>query len=361
MKDPIEYLGFDDEEEVKRKVGRPKLADKAQKKRSLIVAGFSFIAVAVLLVFGYGTLFGFKTINLRGTAMIKPQNNGEKIIISDIKPIFKNITLKAGTARKLYVRISPVDATNKELSYSSSDEKVLAVDETGKVTALKEGNSVVTVSTKDGSNKSTKFYVSVVRNADGECSFSRLSKTNSGVNYQVECSNANIKNIYYKIGNEKYSKLLTKKPYDSVRLSEEQKNKLVTFKVVYYANNSNVTKYSTRTIKPTVSTTTKINGGCSLNIVNVSVDSAKYKINCTNSSVTNIAYKIGNGSYVGLDKSNLADTVIFEDSDVTRIIYFKVEYKVDGTSQINSITKTSVVQKSVTKTTTTVPTTTAKR
>ncbi len=361
MKDPIEYLGFDDEEEVKRKVGRPKLADKAQKRRSLIVAGFSFVAVAVLLVFGYGTLFGFKTINLRGTAMINPQTSGQNIIISEIKPIFKNITLKAGTSRKLYVRISPVDASNKELNYASSDEKVLSVDETGKVTALKEGNSVVTVSTKDGSDKSTKFYVSVVKNADGECSFSRLTKTNTGIDYQVECSNATIKNIYYKIDNGKYSKLLTKKPYDSVKLSDSQKSKMITFKVAYYANNSNVAKYSTRTIKPQTSTTTKVNGGCSLNILNVTVDSAKYKINCTNSSVTNIAYKIGNGSYVGLDKSNLADTVIFEDSDVTRIIYFKVDYKVDGTNQINSITKTSVVQKSLNKTTTTTPTTTTKR
>jgi anti-sigma28 factor (negative regulator of flagellin synthesis) len=53
---------------------------------------------------------------------------------------------------------------------------------------------------------------------------------------------------------------------------------------------------------------------------------ARYDVTCKNASVNKIAYKIGNGSYVGLDSSSLADVVLFEESDVTRVIYFNLEY-----------------------------------
>ena len=56
-KDVVEYLGFDDDTE-KKKVGRPRLASKETKKKSLIIAGLSFFGVTLLLVFGYGSLFG---------------------------------------------------------------------------------------------------------------------------------------------------------------------------------------------------------------------------------------------------------------------------------------------------------------
>ena len=62
-KDFVEFLGFTDEE-LKGKVGRPKLADKETKKKSILLAVFSFVAVILLLVFGYGTLFGFDKLSL---------------------------------------------------------------------------------------------------------------------------------------------------------------------------------------------------------------------------------------------------------------------------------------------------------
>ena len=55
-KEIVEYLGFEDNS--KNPVGRPKLADKKTKKKSLIIASISFTFVILLLIFGYGTLFG---------------------------------------------------------------------------------------------------------------------------------------------------------------------------------------------------------------------------------------------------------------------------------------------------------------
>ena len=82
-----------------------------------------------------------------------------------------------------------------------------------------------------------------------------------------------------------------------------------------------------------------------MNIKDVKSNSAKYDISCTNATVTKIAYKIGNGSYVGIDSSSLADTVLYEESDVTRVIYFNIEYQIDGTTKKNSVTKSSIIEK----------------
>ena len=345
MKDPIEYLGFDDDE-FKPKVGRPKLADKKTKKKSLIVASFSFIAVAILLVFGYGTLFGFKSLNLKGSALGASDTSSKIIKIESLKPVFKNITLKENTSRKIYLTVSPSNATNKEITYESSNNEVAVVDKDGKVTGIRVGNAVITATTQDGTDKKTTFNISVIKNADGTCTFSSLSKVNNGIDYSIDCSNANIKAIYYKVGNGDYSKLLTRKMSDNVPLSNEEKKEKITFKVVYNANNSSISKYSTKTIKEAKEKKeTKKDGSCYLNINKVDSSSAKYDITCTNATVTDIAYKIGGGSYIGIDKSSLADTVIFEESNVTRVIYFKVNYKIDSTNDVRTLTKSSIIEK----------------
>jgi len=346
-KDIVEYLGFEDNS--KNPVGRPKLADKKTKRKSLIIAGVSFTFVILLLIFGYGTLFGFRNLNLKGAVV---QNNTNKnVLVEEISPLVKDITIKSGTARKVYLTVLPANAYNKDISYTSSDEKVAQVDSSGKVTALKEGNAIITATTKDGSNLSTFFNIKVIKNAEGKCSFTSLSKTSDGIDYNIKCNNAKIKEIQYKVGEENYEKLLTKKSSDEIKFSNEQIKKEITFKVVYYANNSKVSKYSTKTYKTSTVKKTEPTGSCTLNLKDVKSNQAKYDITCNNASVTNIAYKIGNGSYVGLDASSLADTVLFEESDVTRVIYFNVEYKIDGTNRLKTITKSTIIEKGIVSTT----------
>lgn len=344
-KDIIEYLGFEDEE--KAKVGRPKLADKKTKRKSLIIASMSFAFVLLLLVFGYGTLFGFRNLDLRGS--IVKNESKENVLIEEIKPLVKDITLKVGTARKVYLTVLPANATNKNISYKSSNTSVATVDEQGKVTGISSGDAIITATTSDGSNLSAEFNVSVIKNAEGKCTFTSLSKTSDGITYVAECNNAKIKEIQYKIGNDSYEKLLTKKTSDEVRFSSEQLKEKITFKVVYYPNNSKITKYETKTLEPK-KTTTSPKGSCSLQLKEVKSSSAKYDITCDNASVTKIAYKIGNGSYIGINSSNIADTILFEESDVTRVLYFNIEYKIDGTESIKTVTKSSIIERGVTTT-----------
>ncbi len=52
---------------------------------------------------------------------------------------------------QLEATITPEDATNQNVSWSSSDESVASVDEDGLVTAVAEGSATITVTTEDGS------------------------------------------------------------------------------------------------------------------------------------------------------------------------------------------------------------------
>lgn len=338
-KEIIEYLGF--EEDEKPKVGRPKLADNNTKKQSIIIASVSFFAALVFMFVGIGPYVGFDTMKLTGNA-----NNlaSENTLISEMKPLLKDITIKENTSRKLYLTVTPASSSDKVI-YKSSDEDVVFVDNEGIVTGISEGEAVIVAKATDGSDLEAVFNIKVIKNAEGKCQFTSLEKTEEGLSYSIKCNNAKIKEIQFKSGSGNFEKLLTKKTNDIVKLSEKQIKDNVVFKVVYYPNNSSVSKYSTRKYtyeapKPTPK------GNCSLSLDKVGVSSARYDVTCENATVSKIAYKIGGGSYVGLDTSDLANTVIYEESDVTRVLYFNIEYVIDGTNIVKSVTESSIIQKS---------------
>lgn len=56
-------------------------------------------------------------------------------------------------------KIEPENTTDKTLSFESDDENVAVVDQNGKVTVLKEGTCVITISTLDGSNLTAKCLI----------------------------------------------------------------------------------------------------------------------------------------------------------------------------------------------------------
>ena len=67
----------------------------------------------------------------------------------------KEITLEEGETAVLGVTITPEDATDQSIEWTSSDEKVASVDATGKVKALKTGETTITAKTKDGGKTAT--------------------------------------------------------------------------------------------------------------------------------------------------------------------------------------------------------------
>ncbi|MEG0230317.1 MAG: Ig-like domain-containing protein, partial [Oscillospiraceae bacterium] len=58
-------------------------------------------------------------------------------------------SLSVGEQLKLNIKISPLDAENKNLVFSSSDENIATIDNNGTITAKKKGKVTITVKTKD--------------------------------------------------------------------------------------------------------------------------------------------------------------------------------------------------------------------
>ena len=63
--------------------------------------------------------------------------------------------IEAGKTLQLTVTVSPADATNKSVSWKSSNTKVATVDKNGKVTAIGAGSASITVTTNSGGKKAT--------------------------------------------------------------------------------------------------------------------------------------------------------------------------------------------------------------
>ncbi|MCQ2069069.1 MAG: Ig-like domain-containing protein [Bacteroidaceae bacterium] len=61
------------------------------------------------------------------------------------------VTLEVGDTLRLVAAITPGDATNKKVTWSSNDATKVTVDNTGKITAVAFGQATITVTTVDGS------------------------------------------------------------------------------------------------------------------------------------------------------------------------------------------------------------------
>jgi uncharacterized protein YjdB len=79
-------------------------------------------------------------------------------VISPVSSVSLNktsLTLFKGTSQTLIATINPSDATNKEVTWSSSNSSVASIDTKGKVTTVKVGTATITVTTEDGGKTAT--------------------------------------------------------------------------------------------------------------------------------------------------------------------------------------------------------------
>ena len=104
-----------------------------------------------------------------GNENFKPADRlTKKLIIKDkvvqaenISLSKSSISLRMGESYKLTATIYPENATSKEVVWKSSNENIVAISNTGVVTALEEGTTTIVATTVDGSNLSAVCDVMV--------------------------------------------------------------------------------------------------------------------------------------------------------------------------------------------------------
>ena len=84
------------------------------------------------------------------------------------------LTLNIGASETLTATVAPADATNKKVTWKSSDAAVATVDTNGKVTAVKAGEATITVTTEDG-GKTATCKVTVKPNLVSEITLAALA------------------------------------------------------------------------------------------------------------------------------------------------------------------------------------------
>lgn len=72
------------------------------------------------------------------------------------------LELRVGETSTLTASVLPKDASDKTLTWSSSDENVATVDENGKVTAVKAGNAVITATASNNVSASCELTVAEI-------------------------------------------------------------------------------------------------------------------------------------------------------------------------------------------------------
>ena len=94
------------------------------------------------------------------TATCKVTVSETSVAVTGVTLNKTTLTLEAGASETLTATITPADATNQKVSWKSSKEAVATVDANGKVTGVKAGEAVITVTTEDGGKTATcKVYV----------------------------------------------------------------------------------------------------------------------------------------------------------------------------------------------------------
>lgn len=89
-----------------------------------------------------------------------PAFKTKPIAVTGVALDHDTLSVEPGKTAQLKATVSPANATNKGVTFSSSDETVATVDSTGKVTGVKAGSADITVKTNDGA-KTAKSTVTV--------------------------------------------------------------------------------------------------------------------------------------------------------------------------------------------------------
>lgn len=105
--------------------------------------------------------------NLKEEPNLKQQKGAQvekEVHVESVSLDKSEIELNVGLSITLVATITPSEANNKNLTWNSSNNEVVSVDDTGKVTARNEGSATITVTTEDN-GKTAECIITVMRSA----------------------------------------------------------------------------------------------------------------------------------------------------------------------------------------------------
>ena len=134
--------------------------------------------------------------NLKITSVSNPEvSHSFKLIVGAGNPIFAesislntySLSLETGKTSQLTATVNPTNATNKNVTWSCSDESIATVDQTGKVTAVKAGTVDITVTTEDG-NKTAVCKVKVIEPIECILNYNNYTFKDLNQSLQIQAS-----------------------------------------------------------------------------------------------------------------------------------------------------------------------------
>lgn len=141
----LEYGGYDKQNGIR-------LTTKLERGSYCLVVGKDVVGNAPDKILGKDIVFQFQ--------VIVP---GEEPEIEDVALNWENVTLAKGAELTLKATVTPSNAKEKDLEWSSSAEDIASVDENGIVTAKSTGEATITVVPKKGSG-SASCSITVIEN-----------------------------------------------------------------------------------------------------------------------------------------------------------------------------------------------------
>ena len=104
----------------------------------------------------YSVIYKIPVLLALALAACTPGNKADtSVAVTGVSVSPSSAELKVGQTLQLTANVLPDNASNKSVSWASSDAAIASVDQRGKLSALKEGSAVITVTTQDGGKTGT--------------------------------------------------------------------------------------------------------------------------------------------------------------------------------------------------------------
>ncbi|MFI3231622.1 MAG: S-layer homology domain-containing protein, partial [bacterium] len=113
------------------------------------------------------------------TISSQDDDDSDEVAVKSITLSKDTLSLKVSGTETLTFTINPSNATNQNVTWTSSNEKVAKVDNNGKITAIGVGSATISITTEDG-EKTDNCAVSVTSSSSGSSSSSSSGSSSGG-------------------------------------------------------------------------------------------------------------------------------------------------------------------------------------